>query len=138
MLDLKEEIAIKITKKYVITKQRISDLLCCSFEGGYVGSTCLIIDKYIYPKGKTKNDYEGNPRYLQVQLEEGGEIILSENEVGTQYKDKHLNLDTIEKGLHLFAENYPKDFDDFIKENEDASTGDIFLQLCLFGEVIFC
>jgi hypothetical protein len=30
-----------------------------------------------------------------------------------------------------------KTFADFLKEDDDATTGDVFLQCCLFGEVQF-
>ena len=46
-------------------------------------------------------------------------------------------MDAIEQGIQLLERLYPGLFADFIKENEDATTGDIFLQLCLYGEVIY-
>jgi hypothetical protein len=48
-----------------------------------------------------------------------------------------LGKSEIEKGLSLMAEAYSKHFSDFIEENDDADTADTFLQLCLFGEVVF-
>lgn len=48
-----------------------------------------------------------------------------------------LNLKTIKKGLTLMAKKEPKHFADFIGGDYDQNTGDIFLQCCLFGEVIY-
>ena len=50
--------------------------------------------------------------------------------------DMHvLDRDKIKAGLALLAET--RHWDDFMCENEDGTTGDVFLQLCLFGEVVF-
>ena len=48
-----------------------------------------------------------------------------------------LNIQRIKKGLTVMAKKYPSDFADFIKEDYDQTTGDVFLQCCLFGEVIY-
>jgi hypothetical protein len=34
-------------------------------------------------------------------------------------------------------EQYPRHFSNFISENYDAETGDVFLQCCLLGKVKF-
>jgi hypothetical protein len=39
--------------------------------------------------------------------------------------------------LALMAEKEPRHFGDFMGENDDATTSDVFLQLCLFGEVVY-
>ncbi len=54
--------------------------------------------------------------------------------------DGHRLLLTPEKlvaGVQVMAEKYPKHFNDWMNQNDDAITGDIFLQCCLFGEEIF-
>lgn len=60
-----------------------------------------------------------------------------------------LSLESIQQGLDLMAkglldgkdkpvkDHYLQHFADFLAGNDDATTGDIFLQLCLFGEVIY-
>lgn len=48
-----------------------------------------------------------------------------------------LNLTMIKKGLTVMAKKQPAEFADFIKGNYDMTTGDVFLQCCLFGEVIY-
>ena len=49
------------------------------------------------------------------------------------------NIDptTIAEGLKVMAQKYPKAWADFMAENDDAETGDIFLQCICFGEVIY-
>jgi len=50
---------------------------------------------------------------------------------------KRLDLDAIKKGLQIIAEKYPRHMGDFLNENDDADTGDVFLQCCLFGDAIY-
>jgi len=35
------------------------------------------------------------------------------------------------------ASEAPRHFADFIAENDDAETADVFLQCCLFGRIVF-
>lgn len=41
------------------------------------------------------------------------------------------------KAMQLMAKDYTHHFDDLIRENDDAITADVFLQLSLFGDVIY-
>jgi hypothetical protein len=43
----------------------------------------------------------------------------------------------IKSGLKVMAEKYPHHWQDFVSENDDAITGDVFLQCCLFGEIVY-
>jgi hypothetical protein len=43
----------------------------------------------------------------------------------------------LKKGLEVMAEKYPKHFGNFLSENDDAETSDVFIQCCCFGELIF-
>lgn len=47
------------------------------------------------------------------------------------------NLKKIKKGLTIMAKKEPKHFADFMSENSDEVTADVFLQCCLFGQVIY-
>lgn len=70
---------------------------------------------------------------------DGVTIILQDasGEDGFPEGKNTLDRDSLKEGLSLMAEKYPKHFSYFMDENEDANTGDIFLQLCVFGEVVF-
>ena len=48
-----------------------------------------------------------------------------------------LNFTTMKQGIQIMADKYPEHFANVINENDDAETGDVFLQCCLFGEVVF-
>jgi hypothetical protein len=43
----------------------------------------------------------------------------------------------IESGLQVMADKYPKHFADFMSEEDDCVTADVFLQCCLFGDIIY-
>lgn len=125
-----EPVKLKVIIEYEIAVQRINDLLCCAIEGGsnYWIEQCTDLT---YPEGKTRADFEFP--YLEVPMC-GGSYMVKPLE-----GDKPAKLDrgAIERGLKLLAEKYPKDWGDFMNENEDAITGDVFLQLALFGEVVY-
>lgn len=62
------------------------------------------------------------------------EITVTDEE-GTK---KTLNRAAIHKGLRLMAREQPRHFADLVSESDaDATTGDVLLQLCLFGEVVY-
>jgi hypothetical protein len=50
---------------------------------------------------------------------------------------KRLDMAAIKNGLKVMAEKYPHHWQDFVSENDDAITGDVFLQCCLFGEIVY-
>jgi hypothetical protein len=48
-----------------------------------------------------------------------------------------ITLDNVKKGLELMRDQYPRHYADLMEENDDAITGDVFLQLATFGELIY-
>lgn len=55
--------------------------------------------------------------------------------IGT--KTMRLNNNTIQNGLKLMANKYPRHFGDLMCNNHDADTADVFLQCCLLGDIIY-
>ena len=43
----------------------------------------------------------------------------------------------IKEAVTLMATKYPNHFADLINENDDSVTGDVFLQLCVFKDIIY-
>lgn len=123
---------IPITTAVQVSQERIANLLCSAFEGG--SNYWYMIEKAHRPtefKFRTDPDttYPLNPGgYLEISAD--GEEINGK-------KRWRLDLATIEAGLAVFAEKCPRHFADMISEDDDATTGDCFLQCCLFGEVVF-
>jgi hypothetical protein len=115
-----------------IPYNRIGDLLCTAIEGG-IGYWCTINDCI---KPETISfcwDENYTYKYIDYPLN-GGSIILLDNETEDSYE---LYRGRIHQGLQIMATDYPKHYADFLNENEDAATGDVFIQCCVFGEVIY-
>ena len=49
----------------------------------------------------------------------------------------NLDLKAVRKGLKLMKEQYPRHWADLVEENDDLITGDVFLQLAVFGELVY-
>ena len=52
-------------------------------------------------------------------------------------QDWTLTKEKLQNGFKAMAEKYPHHFKNFIEENDDAETGDVFLQVSLFGEIVY-
>jgi hypothetical protein len=128
-----------------ITRQRMFDLICCGFEGG-VGYWCQIMD-YENPD-QIKVTYKHN----ELPLTEKGAVLCQEFEDGYGGQDDEgywlgedgnrlevLKLDqaAYKRGLEIMSEKYPRHFRNFLDENEDAETGDVFVQCALLGEIVY-
>jgi len=136
-----EKKTVKVTVQVDVEEQRISDLLCAALEGG-VGYWCRIMG-YEYPSGLSHSDFEFP--HVEVVLAGGKCFCHDAEQPDSHYKTLDaaererwtLTREKLEKGLHVMAEKYPKHFADFHAENDDAETGDVFLQCCLFGELVY-
>jgi hypothetical protein len=69
----------------------------------------------------------------------GGAVLISNApaEAPGEVTIARLDLAAIARGLRLMYDTQPRHYCDFIGGNEDAITGDVFLQLCLYGEVVY-
>lgn len=128
--------------KLEIPRSRISDLLCSALEGG--SSYWCSIDRKNKPKNLAfRSDEEHIYEHLDFPLNEGGSLtisVLKDSEGTLTIEDTEsftLNLESITNGLVIMATDCPRHFGDFMAETDDATTGDVFLQCCLFGEVIY-
>jgi hypothetical protein len=72
---------------------------------------------------------------IKKVMEEKG--ITIEDSEDDKIKFYSLNLKKIKKGLTVMAKKYPSHFADIIKGDYDNTTGDIFLQCCIFGKIIY-
>jgi hypothetical protein len=114
-----------------------SDLLCCAFEGG--SNYWYRIDKEVYPEGKKDGDVKFP--HINLPLLKGGALLISTGGDHPNPKTKkdlwRLDRAALEKGWLLMITDAPGHYADAVDGNFDACTGDVYLQLCLFGEVIF-
>jgi hypothetical protein len=122
----------------------IRNTLCNGFEGG-IGYWARI-DGYDYGLYKAEDFKEGgmfnNGLYFHpsqlVPLQVGCAVHLYEfeNKVEDQQRLK-LDLSSIKRGLEVMSMKYPRHFADMVAETGDATTGDVFIQCCLLGEIVY-
>jgi hypothetical protein len=48
-----------------------------------------------------------------------------------------LDLKAIKRGALVMAKKYPREWFNLVNDNFDATTGDVFLQCCVFGETLY-
>lgn len=126
-----ETFPVELTVNYEITTEQVEDLLSCAFEGG-VGYWCMITD-YEIPEG-----VEVTYKHIELPLRGGAVICVESNDGETEQETPwRVDRDAIERGLRLLALKRPRDFADLVNGNMDADTGDNFLQLALFGELVY-
>lgn len=128
-----------------IDDEKIKGLLCCGFEGG-IGYWAQIED-YKIVKGATYEDFQEGGRFQEpknyyhpsqlIPLIEGCAVVIKDIQTHTDKKTFHLDLKAIHKGLEIMSTKYPEHFGDFLSDNTDAITGDVFIQCCIFGEIIY-
>ena len=137
-LDLEQTFDVASVTK--VSTKRILDMLVTAFEGG---SNYWIEEVLSNPPAGTKyEDYKNGGKHstteyypaYQVLPFVGGSVTVIDNEDGTKYC---LNSAAIADGLQRMAEKYPRHWNDFVNENDDASTADVFLQCATMGDVVF-
>jgi len=120
-----------------ISNEVAANLLCGAFEGG--SNYWYMIESYKTPEvtGKPWGE-EYTPAYISIPFSEDGAVMLvdCEDEEGDKFT---LDKEAVARGKKLLEEDeqYSHHFADVLNENDDACTGDVFLQLCVFGEVIY-
>lgn len=105
---------IAITRTF--PRQRVEDLLCCAFEDGSAYWA----------------ESEGG---FEQAFEPGGVIIREFEE--DEPEALRLDREALTRGMQILADKYPRHFARFVAEDEDAETGDVFLQCCVFGEIVY-
>ena len=74
-----------------------------------------------------------------VPFMKGGYIdICDKHEPKNPKREKgRLDRAAIEKGFQVMLEKAPRHLGNLLADHADAETGDVFLQCCLFGQVVF-
>lgn len=117
-----------------VTDQQIADLLVGAFEGG---SNYWI--ENIKTIGRPESKKIGNdeyPSYITCALAANCHVDIQPNEhAGVPIK--FLHRDSIRIGLEAMATQCPQHFGNFLSGDYDSITSDVFLQCCIFGELVF-
>jgi hypothetical protein len=123
--------------KLEIPLKRISDMLCSALESSCGSHYWVQITAEVKPDKLTFHCMDGHVfPHIDYPLNEGGSIVIQDIE-DESHAPFVLDIDAIQKGLAIMAEKEPRHFGDFLSENDDATTGDVFLQCCVFGETLY-
>ncbi len=117
-----------------VPPQRIQDMVVGAFEGGsnyWLTGQVTLVKPWLTEMPKCGVVWYGNPE-RNIFAEESFEVALETDE-----GRKLLTRETVQKGLELMATLHRDHFNDLVNENDDATTSDVFLQLCLFEEVVY-
>lgn len=115
--------------------ERIRDLLSCALDSGISKYWC-VIEAYVAPKIAYQSPGGGTYKHLDYPLSVGGATMVRDEESDGREKYR-LDLESIQRGLDVMAREYPNDFGSFMAEEEDSHVGDMFLQCCLLGDVLY-
>ena len=125
-----------------VTEDRVRDLIVSAFEGGsnyWIESiTTKIGDGLVYEDfkegGRFAVDGEYFPGHILVPFHPKCSLEIKNQD---EEKSFTLNVDSMKRGLDLMAKNHANHWSNFVTEDDDADTADVFLQLCLFGEIVY-
>ena len=116
-----------------IPHEKIQDLITTALEGA-----CRYWASFKFP-----DDWKEKYESREVIPFKNGEIAVSD--VETEELLGYLNIATVQIGLQLMAnrKDYKgkqvpaRHFKNIATNNEDAETADVFLQLCVMGEIVY-
>lgn len=130
--------AVTVTVKQEIHIQRLVDLLVTAFDGNMTGQWA---QADVYMPDEPDWSWSPDPSYwdgirkIYVAAACGGHVDIIDME--DDEKRHRLDLDALRKGIQIMAEKCPRHFADFMNQNDDSITGDVFVQCCIFGEIIY-
>lgn len=134
-----------ITVELTFPLERVADLLSCAFESGDVGYWCRLGKERGNTKAGRKAAGHLATRHVPcvwLPLIKGGSVEVIDHNESNDPKDWakpiRLDLEAVKRGLVLMASpesEHGHHFGDWLKEDDDMTTGDVFLQFCVLGEV---
>lgn len=118
---------------FVVTKtideDRVKDLLCTGIESAPYNDFVIV--------GYQDKAIAESCTYPHFEVPFEGSAVFMKDKYGDDPTVYELDRASLERGLNIMAEKYPRHFKDFLMENEDVITGTVFVQCCLLGKVIY-
>jgi hypothetical protein len=128
----------EVVVKTKVPMRRVADLLCAGFEGGI--GYWAVITGYVKPEdfGGQRRRFMGGetPKYIDYPLSPCGAVLIEEVE-NDDHVQLRLDYPAVERGLEIMQDKYPRHFGNWLSEDDDATTGDVFIQCCLFGKIVY-
>lgn len=130
-------ITVKVEQE--ISEQRMIDLICTGLEGGMTSSWLHLWEKV----GGPEQPDDKLVWYAQPECYDPGTLKFKvqyddpDEEEGAGNGEQYFGYSDLVDGLQLMATKYPRHFGDFMAENDDAVTGDVYIQCVVLKEVIY-
>lgn len=118
----------------VYTWSQVADLFCSGIEGGY-SPWLRAIERLSGPD--LPNYYADSDFWQDGRAQVLCKYDAPDDEEGMGRGRVVISGADLAKALGLMAERSARHFADFVTENSDAITGDVFLQYAIIGEVIY-
>jgi len=111
----------------LLDDEMIGNLLCNGCEGGI----------NYWAESPDDNAKEVGADYFhEAPLKEGGFFTVKDAE-DEDAPEIRIDRDAINKGIKVMAVKYPWHLANALTENDDADTGDVFIQCAAFGEIVY-
>jgi hypothetical protein len=142
----------KVTVEVEVPEQRMRDLLTTALEGGSNYWYTIDEDRTVFADGLKYEDFQEGGKCTDpdnyhhpleiIPFHEGCKLCILDKESAESYEADELEAywldrEALHKGLKVMAEKFPRHFSDMMRQNDDAITGDVYLQCCLFGDVVY-
>ncbi len=124
-----------------IATGKIAGIVCCALEGGtgYWAKIEVVPGDAKPPAPGSWGDTFPDAhefKHIWCALTPGAHIKVWDAESPDELLGT-LDLEACMRGLALMQAKYPKHFADFLDETDDATTGDVFMQCAVLGEVTY-
>ena len=121
---------IEVQVTLTITSQQIADLVCSGIEGDMSPQWLKAF--------RCKSEYSGEDIwYADPKFWESENFVVTAFPEDKEFPARKLNLDDVKRALRTMAEEHPTHFSDFMEDNCDAITGDVFIQLLVLEKVVY-
>lgn len=122
----------------LIKAELVADMVISAFEGGITYWAAKA--RPVEPCEDCVTYEDKCPWYARASLYEGDfKIRIQQHEEHT--KDAGLDVfmtpASVQQALTTMAEKYPDHFSNMVSGNWDAATADVFVQLCVFNDIIY-
>ena len=124
-------VTITVSQQKTFNWEDVAELLQAALDGG---SRAWLVGVTRYKHDLQSRDVPGITFDSQVPIWPGCGLSITVLNDSRLY---FLEQGDLKTGLEIMARDYAEHFRDFETQDDCGSTGDVFLQCCLFGKVVY-
>lgn len=133
----KENPLSPFTAKTEISSKDIADLAVIAFEMNYLtGSWCGSVHPVMIPEGIAQPWYS-DPKFWETDFQLTVKFDGPEDEEGSRASGAVIGRAEVQAGFELWASQQPSSFGDFLQQEADAETADVWWQLTVLKSVVY-